>query len=256
MKKSFVIGQISDTHFVNQNEKLFDKFDTHTRFVNTIKTCNELRKIPDFYIISGDLIHDNEIFYIEFFKLCEDLNKPVYTMMGNHDKRNALRKYLKSDLIDEHGYLNYSINNYPAEIICLDTAIENNIEGTISETSMRWLEKKLSKSRNKPIIIFMHHPPIEIGSVLFDHIKCNNGDEFIKLISKYQNVKEVIFGHVHCFFDKIINGIKFSSCPSASIQYPIDAKSDKNIQLDTKGYFKIIDYDQGKISTKHVSINN
>jgi hypothetical protein len=69
-------------------------------------------------------------------------------------------------------------------------------------------------------------------------------------------VKEVIFGHVHCFFDKIINGIKFSSCPSASIQYPIDAKSDKNIQLDTNGYVKIIDYDQGKTSTKHVSIDN
>ena len=122
----------------------------------------------------------------------------------------------------------------------MDTAIENNIEGTIFETSIKWLEEKLTKSRNKPVIIFMHHPPIEIGSLLFDHINCNNGDEFIKLISKYQNVKEVIFGHVHCFFDKIINGIKFSSCPSASIQYPIDAKSDKNIQLDTNGYVKII----------------
>ena len=34
----------------------------------------------------------------------------------------------------------------------------------------------------------------------------------------------------------LIDGIKFSSCPSASIQYPIDAKSDKNIQLDTDGF--------------------
>ncbi len=256
MKKKFIIGQISDTHFVNKNEKLFDKFDTYTRFVKTIETCNELLEIPDFYIISGDLIHDNESFYKEFFQLCNNLKRPVYTMMGNHDKRNALKKYVKSDLIDTHGYINYTISDYPLEIICLDTAIENKIEGTISETSIQWLEDKLFKSRNKPVIIFMHHPPIEIGSVLFDHIKCNNGDEFIKLISKYQNVKEVIFGHVHCFFDKIINGIKFSSCPSASIQYPIDAKSDKNIQLDTNGYVKIIDYTQGKTTTKHVSINN
>jgi hypothetical protein len=35
MKKNFIIGQISDTHFVNKNEKLFDKFDTYTRFVKT-----------------------------------------------------------------------------------------------------------------------------------------------------------------------------------------------------------------------------
>ena len=106
--------------------------------------------------------------------------------MGNHDKRNDLKKYVKSDLIDTHGYINYTISNYPLEIICLDTAIENNIEGTIFETSIKWLEEKLTKSRNKPVIIFMHHPPIEIGSLLFDHINCNNGDEFIKLISKYQ----------------------------------------------------------------------
>ena len=102
----------------------------------------------------------------------------------------------------------------------------------------------------------MHHPPIEIGSVLFDHIKCNNGNEFINLISKYKNVKEVIFGHVHCFFSKTINGIEFSSCPSASIQYPIDAKTDKNLQLDTKGYIKLINYSDGLISKDHFEIKS
>jgi hypothetical protein len=40
----------------------------------------------------------------------------------------------------------------------------------------------LKKSDGKPVIIFMHHPPVEIGSVLFDHIKCTNGQEFMNLI--------------------------------------------------------------------------
>ena len=256
MEKNLLIGQISDIHFVNKNEKLFDEYDTFTRFVQTIKTCNKLEKTPDLYIISGDLIHDNEVFYSDFFDLCKDLKKPVYPMMGNHDKRNELKKYVKSDLIDQHGYLNYTISDHSLEIICLDTAIENEIEGTIPKTSMLWIEEKLAKTPNKQIIIFMHHPPIEIGSVLFDHINCNNGNEFIQLISKYQNVKEVIFGHVHCFFDKIINGIKFSSCPSASIQYPIDAKSDKNVKFDANGYFKLIDYNNAKITAEHISIEN
>ena len=256
MQKNLLIGQISDTHFVNKNEKLFDKYDTYTRFVKTIKTCNELEKIPDLYIISGDLIHDNQIFYTDFFDLCKDLKKPVYPMMGNHDKRNELKKYVKSDLIDQYGNLNYTISDYSLEIICLDTAIDNKIEGTIPKTSMLWIEEKLIKNSNKPVIIFMHHPPISIGSVLFDHIKCNNGNEFIQLISKYKNVKEVIFGHVHCFFDKIIDGIKFSSCPSASFQYPIDAKSDKNIKLDTNGYIKLIKYNESNISLEHIKIKN
>jgi len=100
----------------------------------------------------------------------------------------------------------------------------------------------------------MHHPPIEIGSILFDHIKCKNGDDFINLISQYKNVSDVIFGHVHCVFRTVINGIEFSSCPSASIQYPIDAKSDKNINLDNQGYIKLIHYIDGNITKEHLEI--
>mgnify|MGYP003956333293 CR=1 FL=1 len=255
MQSDFIIGQISDTHFVDKNHKLFDKYDTYSRLVNTINTCNKLIRKPDFYIISGDLIHDDETFYKDFFELCNNLEKPVYPMMGNHDKRYALKKYLKSNLIDQYGYLNYTISSYPVEIICLDTAIENKIEGNIANTSMKWLEEKLLKNPIKPIIIFMHHPPIDIGSLLFDHIKCNNGNEFIELISKYKNVRKVIFGHVHCFFNKFVNGIEFVSCPSASIQYPIDAKTDKNINLDIRGYIKLINCTKQKIIQDHYEIN-
>ena len=41
-------------------------------------------------------------------------------MMGNHDKRNELKKYVKSDLIDQYGNLNYTISDYSLEIICLE----------------------------------------------------------------------------------------------------------------------------------------
>ena len=255
MQNNFIVGQISDTHFVSNNQKLFDKYDTYSRFEDTIKTCNKLMNKPDFYIISGDLIHDDEDYYRDFFELCNQLEKPVYPMMGNHDKRQALKKYAKNNLIDKNGYLNYTISTYPVEVICLDTAIEDEIEGTITESSMQWLEERLRKNQNKPIIIFMHHPPIEIGSVLFDHIKCNNGKEFINLILKNNNVKEVIFGHVHCFFNKFINGIEFSGCPSASIQYPIDAKTDRNLNLDTRGYVKLINFTNGEVSKDHIEIN-
>ena len=255
MSKNFIVGQISDSHFVGKNQKLFDKYDTYSRFIDTIKTCNKLKNKPDIYIISGDLIHDDDIFYNDFFELCSKLNKPVYPLMGNHDKRESLKKYIKPNLIDKNGYLNYVISSYPLKIICIDTAIENEIEGHITSSSMEWIEEELKKNQSKPVIIFMHHPPIEIGSVLFDHIKCNNGEKFINLIHQYNNVKEVIFGHVHCFFNKFINGVEFSSCPSASIQYPIDAKSNKNIKLDTKGYIKLISFNDGKISKKHILID-
>ncbi len=254
MKNNLLIGQISDTHFVSNNQKLFDKHDTHERLLDIVKTCNQLNDKPDFYIFSGDLIHDDESYYKDFFEICHKLERPIYPMMGNHDKRDFLKKYVKNNLIDNQGYLNYTVSSEILEIICLDTAIEDQIEGNINPTSMEWLENMLKKSDGKPVIIFMHHPPVEIGSVLFDHIKCNNGQEFMNLIANYQNITDVMFGHVHCFFSKIINGIEFSSCPSGSIQYPIDAKSDKNLNLDNRGYIKLIHCVDGKIRKEHVEI--
>ena len=109
MQNNFIIGQISDTHFVDKKQKLFDKYDTYKRFVDTIETCNKLIKNPDLYVISVDLIHDDEVFYKDFFELCNKFKRPIYPMMGNHDKRKALRSFVKSDLTDENGYLNLSL---------------------------------------------------------------------------------------------------------------------------------------------------
>ena len=77
MQNDFIIGQISDTHFVNKNQKLFDKCETYKRFLDTIDTCDHLIKTPDFYIISGDLIDDNEVFYKGFFELCNKIKKRI-----------------------------------------------------------------------------------------------------------------------------------------------------------------------------------
>ena len=118
---------------------------------DTVRTCNQLKNKPDFYILSGDLIHDDESYYKEFFEICKNLERPIYPMMGNHDKRDFLKKYIQPELVDEHGYLNYTIKSNSLDVICLDTAIEDKIEGTLNHTSMQWLEKELKNLSNEQI---------------------------------------------------------------------------------------------------------
>ena len=245
MNNNFFICQLSDIHFTDDFDKLFNQINTAEQFKKAVNFCNNLNPQPDLYIISGDLIHDKSEYYKNFINITNLLQKPYYLMMGNHDVRDQLRKFISDkSLIDSNGYINFSLNNHPIRIICLDTAVENMVEGEISIETMKWLKDELSKDLNKTTIIFMHHPPINIGSQLFDDIKCKNGNEFLQFTKEYQNISKIVFGHVHCKFSKNVENQELLSCPSSSFQIPIDAKSPENLLMDNSSYIQLFKWDK------------
>ena len=243
MTEDFLFCQISDTHFMNESEKIYDQIETYSQFIKVIEYCKNLNPNPDFYIMSGDLIHDKPEYYQNYIQLCNKLNKPYYLMMGNHDVRESLKEYIiNKKLIDENGFINFTIDDYSLRIICLDTAIDNGIEGALTTETLNWLEKELEQDATKPIIIFMHHPPIGIGSVLFDDIKCKNGNDFLSIIKKYHHILKIVFGHVHCIYSHSIESLNLISCPSSSFQFPIKAKTTNNLLLDDKAYIQLFNW--------------
>ena len=245
MNNNFLICQLSDIHFTDGFKKLFNQINTAEQFIKTVNFCNNLNPQPDLYIISGDLIDGKPEYYENFINISNRLQKPYYLMMGNHDVRNQLQKFISNkNLIDSNGYINFSLNNHPIKIICLDTAIDNMIEGKITIETMKWLKDELSMDLNEPVIIFMHHPPINIGSQLFDNIKCKNGNEFLQLTKEYQNISKIVFGHVHCKFNKNVENQELLSCPSASFQIPIEAKSPENLLIDNSSFIQLFKWDK------------
>ena len=118
------------------------------------------------------------------------------------------------------------------------------IEGEITIETMKWLKDELSMDLNKPTIIFMHHPPINIGSKIFDNIKCKNGNEFLQLTKEYQNISKIVFGHVHCKFNKNLENQELLSCPSSSFQIPIETKSIENPPMVNSGFIQLFKWDK------------
>ena len=78
MTEDLLFCQISDTHFMNKGEKIYDQIETYSQFTKVIEYCKNLNPNPDFYIMSGDLIHDNHEYYQNYVELCNQLNKPYY----------------------------------------------------------------------------------------------------------------------------------------------------------------------------------
>ena len=258
MTEDLLFCQISDTHFMNKGGKIYDQIETYSQFTKVIEYCKNLNPNPDFYIMSGDLIHDNHEYYQNYVELCNQLNKPYYLMMGNHDIRKNVKEHIINiQLIDKSGFINFTIDNFSLKIICLDTVIEGGIEGELTSATLNWLEQELEKDSAKSTIIFMHHPPIKIGSILFDDIKCKNGNDFLSLIKGYSNILKIVFGHVHCIYSHSIENLDLISCPSSSFQFPIESKTTKNLLLDDKAYIQLFKWKKNKfLENQILEINN
>jgi len=95
----------------------------------------------------------------------------------------------------------------------------------------------------------MHHQPIDVGSQFIDELGLENKKVFWDIISRHQNIRGVIFGHVHQEYDEKFKGIRLISVPSTSMQFtPFSHELDYN--SDIHGYRTITLNPDGSVSTK------
>jgi len=57
--------------------------------------------------------------------------------------------------------------------------------------------KQLVQGGDKPTAVFMHHPPLKLGSAQMDRIACENGDKLLALIDRFPALCRVFCGHTH-----------------------------------------------------------
>ena len=95
-----------------------------------------------------------------------------------------------------------------------------------------------------PTIIAFHHPPIEPGGWLNRRL-LENRDFFTKYISEKNNVKLVLYGHIHYHIQHRIGNTLFSAAPS--IGYAFDKDMPKFQIAKGQEGFDIIDIHDGSI---------
>ena len=86
-----------------------------------------------------------------------------------------------------------------------------------------------------------------------DRISLENGIELINLIQKYQQVKLVIFGHIHALFDATIAGINYLGSPSTCIQFQPNS-SEFALDSQAPGFRLLELKNNGSLNTKVIRI--
>lgn len=240
------IIQISDLHlFATATETM----DIAGFSVNTYQTFQKVRHALqqesdiDLIIVTGDIAQDpSKQAYQHIAKQLHALDAPVYCLAGNHDKPEYLKRFLNTGNLHSIDYL----DTESWRIIFLDSSKPNCVAGHFSDEQLTKLAEQLDT--HKPILIAMHHHPVPIHSQWMDEIGLQQAEKFINLIKQQEQVKAVIFGHIHQAFDETHHNIRFLGSISSCLQF-VAQQDDLVISPQSIGYRHLNLQTNGNIDT-------
>ena len=229
-----LIAQITDMHVKAEGELLFKRIDTAAYLERAVSHLLKLDPRPDIVLATGDLVEAGKPEeYARLRRLLAPLAMPVYLIPGNHDARDTLRAafpdhaYLPSD-----GFIQYAIEELPLRLIALDTLVPGQGHGELCDQRLDWLEATLAEGRDRPTLVFMHHPPFECGIGCFDSSRLLKGDRRLaELVQRHGNVQRVMCGHVHRPIQVLFGGTMGSIGPSTAHQATLDLHDDARYSM-------------------------
>ena len=81
-----------------------------------------------------------------------------------------------------------------------------------------WLKKTLDSSHRRPVFLFMHHPPFDIGIRSLDESRLPDTEQLTQLIKAHGDIRHLFYGHVHRAVWGSWNGVPTSALPGTNHQ--------------------------------------
>ena len=233
--------QISDTHIQPDPADRFDGVDTAATLasvMNHIRTHEQ----PDLMLLTGDLVHEpNRASYSRLQQLLTPAPANIYAIPGNHDDPDLMQSVLTGPVYHDRDIV---CGNW--RILMLNSWLEGEHAGYLSQEELSWLEKSLAQQTGKPTLIALHHPPVSIGSRWMDAMGLHNAADLRHIMRRHSQIRAVIWGHIHQVFESETDGITLLSCPSTCIQF---RPGSETYASDHKppGYRRLLLLDNGSI---------
>ena len=214
---------VTDTH-------LHAAPDSKMRGVNTFETLTQVlaavQEDPDWpphgILATGDLVQDESHMGYERFKGCmEKLRTPVYCIPGNHDDPALMAEMLSEAPFQVNGELR--LDHWT--VVMLNTHRRGEDSGYLDDAALADLNSTLAANAGRHVLLVMHHHPIPMNSAWLDGVGLKDPDQFFAVVDSYDNVRGILWGHVHQASDRKRNGVRMLSTPSTCSQFLPDAET-------------------------------
>ena len=255
------IAQITDLHITSDKDPL-NKARNEERLRKVLKAIHERKPRPVAIIASGDLVDRGEPEeYVEFKKIVDEVEIPLYLGLGNHDMRAPFRAAFPATPVDKYGFVQYAADLGGVRLVMLDTLEEGSNDAGFCRKRAAVLKRLLRQDKRTPTIVALHHPPIISGIQWMDPPP---DADWIKRLAKTikgrAQIRTLICGHVHRAYHGMLAGQQVAVSPATSIQLtlnltPVDVRvpDGREILVDEPPGYTLLMWDKERFIT-HVCV--
>ncbi len=220
-EKPVLIAQITDCHIGFDRDD--PEEDNVQRLRAVLQRLRDGRNRPDLVLLSGDLANFGEPEnYARLAGLIADQPFSVHLMIGNWDRRDVLCAVIPETETSD-GFVQFEVALPGLRLIALDTNEAGRHGGAFCARRAAWLSARLDADPATPVLIAMHHPPVETGIEWLD----SGANEawiarFAATIEGRPQVRAIIAGHMHRPIFTMFGGVPLAICPSSAPHVELD----------------------------------
>jgi Icc protein len=215
-QKPLRVVQITDSHlFAGKEGRLLGLCTEDSLKLVLDKVRREQPQI-NLILATGDISQDASLeAYSRFHAYLNEFGVPNYWLQGNHDITGPMlatlggKTRISPCVIDEGGW----------RIIMLNSSIEHQVPGRFTPEELQFLVQSLEESRDRHVMVCLHHHPVPMGCQWLDTQVVRNAAEFLAIVDRYSHIRAIVWGHVHQASDQQRNGVRMLSAPSTCVQF-------------------------------------
>ena len=214
-----LIAQISDTHLLppaSDQPAASLRADCLRRCVADIN-----QQKPDAVVFTGDTVqHGQPDEYALLRELLAPLEAPLYLVPGNRDNKDALRvAFNDHPQLPKNGeFLHYVVDDNDVRLVGIDSTLAGERKGRFCEARQAWLEAALSEQPERPTLLFIHHPPFDVGDhYVGGYRRPEEARALADIVGRYSQVAGLLCGHVHWPIEREWAGTSARIMPSVAV---------------------------------------